>query len=177
MHLVPFGEYVPLQKLLPFVNKLVAGIGDFSPGARITPLNTGRGEIGVLVCFEGIFPELAREYVRAGSRLLVNITNDAWFGRSSAPYQHLSMTVFRAVENRVPLVRAANTGISSIIDAKGHIRGMTPLFQEAFLSGEVRFGEGNTFYNRYGDLFAWLCLAGSGVIVVQIFRNNKKREE
>ncbi len=174
MHLVPFGEYVPLQKLLPFVNKLVAGIGDFSAGTKVMPLNTGKGEIGVLVCFEGIFPELARDYVRAGSRLLVSITNDAWFGRSSAPYQHLSMTVFRAVENRVPLVRAANTGISSIIDSKGHIRGMTPLFEETFLTGEVRYGEGNTIYDRYGDFFAWFCLLMSFGIVVQIFRKNRK---
>ncbi|WP_041263011.1 apolipoprotein N-acyltransferase [Citrifermentans bemidjiense] len=162
LHLVPFGEYVPLASLLPFVNKLVEGIGDFSPGKGATPLKTGNGKIGVLVCFEGIFPEVARAYVENGATMLVNITNDAWFGRSSAPYQHLSMTVFRAVENRVPLVRAANTGISSVIDSKGHIRGMTPLFEEATLSGEVRMGTGGTFYSRYGDIFALLCL-GTGI--------------
>lgn len=162
LHLVPFGEYVPLASLLPFVNKLVEGIGDFSPGKGVTPLKTGNGKIGVLVCFEGIFPEVARAYVENGATMLVNITNDAWFGRSSAPYQHLSMTVFRAVENRVPLVRAANTGISSVIDSKGHIRGMTPLFEEATLSGEVRMGTGGTFYSRYGDIFALLCL-GTGI--------------
>ncbi|WP_306533231.1 apolipoprotein N-acyltransferase [Geobacter sp.] len=173
IHLVPFGEYVPMAKLLPFVNKLVAGIGDFSPGAQIAALDTGKGRIGILVCFEGIFPELSRAYVQAGSRLLVNITNDAWFGRSSAPYQHLSMTVFRAVENRVPLVRAANTGITSIIDSKGHIRGMTPLFQEAVLNGEVRLGEGVTFYNRHGDIFAWGCLAVAAIVVVIAFRRKK----
>jgi apolipoprotein N-acyltransferase len=174
MHLVPFGEYVPLARFLPFVSKLVVGIGDFSPGTAITPLDTGRVKIGVLVCFEGIFPELSRAYVRTGSRLLVNITNDAWFGRSSAPYQHLSMTVFRAVENRVPLVRAANTGITAIIDSRGHVRGMTQLFKEAYLTGEVRLGEGKTFYSRYGDIFAWLCLAGTVVIVVLAFRKKGK---
>jgi apolipoprotein N-acyltransferase len=175
MHLVPFGEYVPLQKMLPFVNKLVAGIGDFSPGTKAVPLNTGKGEIGVLICFEGIFPELARDYVRAGSRLLVNITNDAWFGRSSAPYQHLSMTVFRAVENRVPLVRAANTGISAVIDSKGHIRGMTPLFKETFLAGEVHYGTRRTLYNRIGDMFAWICLMVTTGIVVKIYRKRNNR--
>lgn len=164
LHLVPFGEYVPLASLFPFVNKLVAGIGDFSPGKAALPLETGAGKIGVLVCFEGIFPEVARAYVRGGAGMLVNITNDAWFGRSSAPYQHLSMTVFRAVENRVPLVRAANSGISSVIDSKGHIRGMTPLFEEATLSAEVRQGSGSTFYNRHGDLFALLCL-GAGILL------------
>jgi apolipoprotein N-acyltransferase len=174
IHLVPFGEYVPMARFLPFVNKLVEGIGDFSPGAAVTPLNTGKGVIGVLVCFEGIFPELSRAYVRAGARLLVNISNDAWYKRSSAPYQHLSMTVFRAVENRVPLVRATNTGISAIIDSKGHIRGMTPLFEEAVLTGDVRLGDGNTFYNRYGDLFAILCLVLSGVIAVMGFRTKNK---
>lgn len=172
LHLVPFGEYVPLASLFPFVNKLVAGIGDFSPGKAAVPLETGAGKIGVLVCFEGIFPEVARAYVRGGAGMLVNITNDAWFGRSSAPYQHLSMTVFRAVENRVPLVRAANTGISSVIDSKGHIRGMTPLFEEATLSAEVRQGTGSTFYNRHGDLFALICLGAGIILGVAGFKRN-----
>jgi apolipoprotein N-acyltransferase len=170
MHLVPFGEYVPLAPLLPFVNKMVAGIGDYSPGKKVVPLDTPQGKVGVLICFEGIFPEVARAYVRDGAGVLVNITNDAWFGNSSAPYQHLSMTVFRAVENRVPLVRAANTGISSVIDSKGHIRGMTQLFQEATLAAEVRRGEGGSFYSRYGDLFALACLLGTILIALVTFR-------
>ena len=175
LHLVPFGEYVPLAPLFPFVNKLVAGIGDFSPGKAAVPLETTAGKIGVLVCFEGIFPEVARAYVQAGAGMLVNITNDAWFGKSSAPYQHLSMTVFRAVENRVPLVRAANTGISSVIDSKGHIRGMTPLFQEATLAGEVRPGGGGSFYSRHGDLFALGCLGAGALITAGCFRRRKAR--
>ena len=170
LHLVPFGEYVPLARLLPFVNKLVAGIGDFSPGKSATPLETAQGKIGVLVCFEGIFPEVARAYIRAGAGLLVNITNDAWFGNSSAPYQHLCMTVFRAVENRVPLVRAANTGISAVIDSKGHVRGMTALFEEATLSSEVRRGEGGSFYSRHGDLFALVCLGAGAIIACAGFK-------
>jgi apolipoprotein N-acyltransferase len=173
LHLVPFGEYVPLDALFPFVNKLVAGIGDFSPGKSAVPLETTGGKIGVLVCFEGIFPEIARAYVQAGAGILVNITNDAWFGKSSAPYQHLSMTVFRAVENRVPLVRAANTGISSVIDSKGHIRGMTPLFKEATLGAQVRRGAGGSFYSRHGDFFALICLGASMVIGFCCFRRRK----
>ena len=173
LHLVPFGEYVPLAALFPFVNRLVAGIGDFSPGKSAVPLETTGGKIGVLVCFEGIFPEVARAYVRAGAGVLVNITNDAWFGDSSAPYQHLCMTVFRAVENRVPLVRAANTGISSVIDSKGHIRGMTPLFEEATLGAQVRRGQGGSFYSRHGDLFALVCLAVSALIAAAGLRRRK----
>jgi len=173
-HLVPFGEYVPMARLLPFVNKMVAGIGDFSPAASLIPLDAGKGKIGVLICFEGIFPELSRAYVRSGSRLLVNITNDAWFGRSSAPYQHLSMTVFRAVENRVPLVRAANTGVTAIIDSRGHIRAMTQIFRETSLAGEVKLGERGSFYTRFGDLFALCCLAGAALAALLSFR--KRRE-
>ncbi|MCM2360028.1 MAG: apolipoprotein N-acyltransferase, partial [Geobacteraceae bacterium] len=135
----------------------------------------GKGKLGVLICFEGIFPELSRAYVRAGSRLLVNITNDAWFGRSSAPYQHLSMIAFRAVENRVPLVRAANTGITAIIDSRGHIRRMTPIFTETYLVGEVRLGEGGSFYSRFGDLFALACLAVSAVTIALSFRKRYGR--
>jgi apolipoprotein N-acyltransferase len=172
MHLVPFGEYVPLAKLLPFVHKLVVGVGDFSPGNSLGTLDIGKGKVGILVCFEGIFPELSRRYVRDGAQLLVNITNDGWYGRSSAPYQHLSMAVFRAVENGVPLVRAANTGISAIIDKKGNISHKTPLFKEAFVNGEVILGKGGTVYTRMGDVFALLCLGISLVITVLCFRKS-----
>jgi apolipoprotein N-acyltransferase len=175
-HLVPFGEYVPMARLLPFVNKLVVGIGDFVPGKTIKPLQSSIGPVGVLVCFEGIFPELSRRYAAAGSRLLVNITNDAWFGRSSAPWQHLSMTVFRAIENRVPVVRAANTGVSAFISSRGEIEQATVLFVEAAIHGEVRLGKGTrTLYGQLGDLFAIICLGltalGGGLIVWRRCRN------
>jgi apolipoprotein N-acyltransferase len=155
IHLVPFGEYVPLGRYLPFINKLVVGIGDFSPGT-IKPL--GPHPVGVLVCFEGIFPELARDYVREGSRLLVNITNDAWFGRSSAPAQHLAMTRFRALENRIWVARAANTGISALIAPSGRLTLETPIFETLAVAGSVGLGAQPTFYTRYGDLLPILCL-------------------
>lgn len=157
VHLVPFGEYVPLKTFLPFIDKLVVGIGEFSPGT-ISPLPMNGHKIGVLVCFEGIFPELAREYVRRGSDLLVNITNDAWFGRSSAPYQHLAMARFRAVENRVWLARAANTGISALIAPSGRITARTDLFETAALQGIAGLGSRPTFYNRFGDILPCVCL-------------------
>ncbi len=157
IHLVPFGEYVPLAPFLPFIDKLVVGIGDFSPGT-VSPLPLNGHQIGVLVCFEGIFPELARDYVRTGSDLLVNITNDAWFGRSSAPYQHLAMTRFRAVENRIWVARAANTGITAFIAPSGKITGQTPLFENRFLTGRVGFGAATTVYTRAGDFMPGLFL-------------------
>jgi apolipoprotein N-acyltransferase len=174
IHLVPFGEYVPLAKFLPFVKKLVVGIGDFSPGSRAVPLNTGSVVVGALVCFEGIFPEISRAYVMAGSRLLVNISNDAWYKRSSAPYQHLSMTTFRAIENRVPLVRATNTGITAIIDSRGHIRNSTSIFTEGVLTGEVRIGTESTIYTRYGDLFAGLSLIATSIIAIAALRRKSE---
>jgi len=168
MHLVPFGEYVPLARLMPFVHKLVHGIGDFGPGLEVKTLKAGNVPLGILVCYEAIFPELARKQVTNGSRVLVNITNDAWFGRSSAPYQHLSMAAFRTVETRTPLIRAANSGITSIIDQNGHIRGMTSLFKEAVMVGEVRPGSVNAPYLIIGDLFAQGCLVlAAGMLLVQ----------
>ena len=168
-HLVPFGEYVPLARLLPFVHKMVEGIGDFVPGKTLEPLQASFGKVGVLVCFEGIFPDLSRRYVAAGSRLLVNITNDAWFGRSSAPWQHLSMTVFRAIENRVPVARAANTGISAFISSRGEIEQASSLFVEATPYGEVRLGQGErTVYNRIGDLFSLICLGITVIFLVVV---------
>ncbi len=177
LHLVPFGEYVPLAKLLPFVNKMVARIGDFVPGTKFVTFPTGKGDAGVLVCFEGIFPELARGYIRQGSRFLVNITNDAWFGTSSAPWQHLSMYAFRAVENRAPVVRAANTGISSLIDSTGRITDTTALFQEAVLVGEIRLTNRVTFYTRHGELFIHLLCGAFVVMLVATARRKKGKKE
>ncbi|MBE0499977.1 MAG: apolipoprotein N-acyltransferase [Desulfuromonadales bacterium] len=150
VHLVPFGEYVPLNRFLPFVNKLVAGIGDFSPGV-VAPIRMDEHRLGVLVCYEGIFPDLTRAYVKAGSELLVNVTNDAWFGRSSAPYQHLAMTRFRAIENRRWLVRAANTGVSAIIAPSGAMVAASPIFQADFVTGDVSFRKEISFYTEWGS--------------------------
>lgn len=165
VHLVPFGEYVPLGKLLSFIDKLVVGVGDFSPG-KVNPLELHDTSIGVLVCYEVIFPELAREYVRKGSGLLVNITNDAWFGRSSAPYQHLAMSRFRAIENRIWLVRAANTGISAFISPSGRVVAASPLFEPVHMNSTVGVGGGPSFYARFGDLFAQFCLFVSFIFAV-----------
>ncbi|MBT1073039.1 apolipoprotein N-acyltransferase [Pelotalea chapellei] len=174
IHLVPFGEFVPLGRLFPFISKMVVGIGDFSPGERAIPLQAGQTQLGTLICFEGIFPDLAREYVNAGARILVNITNDAWFGKTSAPYQHLSIGVFRAVETRTPLLRAANTGVTAIIDHNGHIRTMTPLFEEAFRTGEIRPGTGDSLYLKIGDTMAWLCVLLSAGIAGLTWLKRKK---
>ncbi|MFO7576480.1 MAG: apolipoprotein N-acyltransferase, partial [Pelovirga sp.] len=168
VHLVPFGEYVPLGRLLSFVDKLVVGVGDFSPGG-IQPLPLDQHQLGVLICYEVIFPHLARGYVRQGSDLLVNLTNDAWFGRSSAPYQHLAMARFRAIENRIWLARSANTGISALIAPSGEVTLAGPIFQPLALTGSVGLGAQPTFYTRYGDLFAWGCLLLTlGLAVAQI---------
>jgi apolipoprotein N-acyltransferase len=155
IHLVPFGEYVPLQRYLPFVHRLVVSAGDFRSGEKSTPLSFSKAKAGILICFESIFPELGRAMTRNGAQLLVNITNDAWYGMTSAPYQHFSMAVFRAVENRRPLVRAANTGFSAFIDCHGKIIQVSDLFTEATLCRELRLGGPSlTLYTRYGDFFA-----------------------
>jgi apolipoprotein N-acyltransferase len=158
IHLVPFGEYVPLRNLLFFIDKLVVGAGDFIPGSGLSPIMMGKEKAGVLICYEGIFPEISREYRRKGIDLLVNITNDAWYGKTSAPYQHLSMAAFRAVENRVYIVRAANTGISAIVDPTGKIVSKTGLFEQGILNETVKFIRLKTFYSMYGDLFVYICI-------------------
>ena len=172
VHLVPFGEYVPLRRLFPFMSKIVVGIGDFGSGKGYEPLSFPGFRPGILICYEAIFPAAARTYKRRGADLLVNITNDAWFGRTSAPYQHLSMTAFRAVENRLFAARAANTGISAIIDPAGRIVSQTGLFQRTALTGKVKFIDIKTCYTTYGDVFVYLC---SGVLVCLLIISLMKR--
>jgi apolipoprotein N-acyltransferase len=158
VHLVPYGEYVPLRKWFPFVNKFVVGVGDFRSGDGYYPLTMNGHKLGVLICYEGIFPEASRTYKKMGADLLVNITNDAWFGSTSAPYQHLSMIIFRAVENRLYVVRSANTGISAIIDPTGRIVARTELFERTALRNTIKFINNETVYATYGDIFALLCM-------------------
>jgi apolipoprotein N-acyltransferase len=158
IHLVPFGEYIPLRKLLFFIESSIGeGIGNFKPGKEIVNLSLPQGKFGVLICFEIIFPDLCRRFVKDGADFLVTLTNDAWFGRTSAPYQHLSVATFRAIENRVFIARVANTGISAFIDSKGKIVDQGGIFTEEAMNGTIRLSKNKTFYTLYGDVFAWIC--------------------
>ncbi len=169
VHLVPFGEYVPLKKFLPFIDKLVAQVGDFKPGLQGNTLAWENHKVGMLICYEAIFPGLARALVQNDAHLLVNITNDAWFGRTSAAYQHFSMAVFRAVENRRSLARSANTGISGYVDPTGRILLTTDLFQEAAVMTPLPLMENTTLYTRLGD---WpVGLLALGLTILGIGRN------
>jgi apolipoprotein N-acyltransferase len=170
VHLVPFGEYIPWKRFLPFVGKMVEAIGDFSPGMGSNGLPHPRGKIGGLICFETIFPELSRAYKQEGCRILVNMTNDAWFGNTSAPYQHLSMLVFRAVENRVWIARAANTGFSAVIDSSGGIIKRVPLFQTGGIYAKIPLRDEKTFYTNHGDWLVIVCglLFLAGILTVGI---------
>lgn len=181
-HLVPFGEYVPLKRLLFFVGKMVQAIGDFQQGEDYTVMTIpARGSsvtISTVICYEIIFPELVRQFVNNGAGIITTITNDAWFGRTSAPYQHFSMAVFRAVENRVPVARAANTGISGFIDAKGRILETSTIFTEAHLTRTLTPGREKTLYTRYGDLFAYACvIAALAMLAIKPRRTTTPRKK
>jgi len=158
-HLVPFGEYIPFHEWLPFLDKMVEGVGDFRPGKSGKTIPWGSYKLGLLICYEIIFPPLSRAMTENNAALLINITNDAWYGRSSAPYQHFSMAVFRAVENRRSLIRSANTGVSGFIDPVGRIIAPTSLFKKAVVTRSIPIIHNKTVYTRYGDLFPMACLA------------------
>ena len=163
MHLVPFGEYVPLKLLFTFggrvAAKVVQEVADFTPGTEAVNVSVEGHRVGGYICYEAIFPALVRRFPADGAELLVNITNDAWYGTTSAPYQHLAMAAFRAVENGRYMVRAANTGITAVVDPRGRILEQTKLFDRAVLVREVPFVAETTFYTRHGDVFAYACSA------------------
>jgi apolipoprotein N-acyltransferase len=166
MHLVPFGEYVPFKRLLFFVGPLVEAAGDFAEGDRVTVFPVDGGTISTAICYEIVFPELARAAVLGGSRLLSTITNDAWYGRTSAPWQHFDQARMRAIEQGRYLVRSANTGVTGIVDPYGRVMQRSALFEPAVLVGDVRFLEGLTVYARIGDALAYACVVLSLVIGV-----------
>jgi len=160
MHLVPFGEYVPLKELLFFAAPLTQAVGEFSPGETASVLPVAGHRISTAICYEIIYSELVRRFVVNGSELLTTITNDAWFGATSAPYQHFEQASMRAIENGRYLVRSANTGISGIVDPYGRVLQKTDIYEQAVVSGTARFLQTTTFYTRHGDIVAY-----AGVIV------------
>jgi apolipoprotein N-acyltransferase len=165
MELVPFGEYVPFQSIFFFVSHMVTAVGNIGPGLVPTVFALPGARFGTLICYEGVFPALTRRFVADGANFLVNVTNDAWFGQTSAPYQHLAQDTFRAIENRVPMVRAANTGISAIVDADGDIRWQGPLFETLWHVDEIHWTGVRSFYTRFGDVFVWACALATAVAI------------
>jgi apolipoprotein N-acyltransferase len=161
MVLVPFGEYVPYASVLFFVNRIVEAVGTIIPGHEPTVFRLPDARFGAPICYEDVFPALTRRFIAGGADFLVNITNDAWYGPTSAPQQHLAQATLRAIENRVPLVRAANTGISAIVDIDGRIRWRGPLFETLYHVDEIAWPGVRTFYTRFGDVFAWSCALAS----------------
>jgi apolipoprotein N-acyltransferase len=156
IHLVPFGEYVPLQRLLFFAESLVRNVGNFSPGSDFTMIPLDGHSFAATICYEDVFPGLIRKFTSGGAELIVNITNDGWFGETSAPYQHLRMSTVRAAENRRYIIRGANTGITAIIDPFGNILSQTELGERTILDGVAGYRTDRTFYVRFGDVFAYL---------------------
>jgi apolipoprotein N-acyltransferase len=155
VHLVPFGEYVPLRSLLFFARPLVQAVSDFSPGAGVNTLAMGETPLSTAICYEVVYPGLIREGVLNGSQLLTTITNDAWFGRSSAPWQHFAMASLRAIEQGRYLVRSANTGISGAVDPYGRVLVASDLFVAGAWVVPVRLLDATTVYARIGDVAGW----------------------
>ena len=188
INLVPISERVPFRDALPFLGRIkweVLETGDwgqafFSRGKEWTVFRHPKGAFSVLICFESIFPDLVRKFVRRGARFLVNITNDAWFGRSSAPYQHARAVVFRAVENRIAIARSANTGVSMFVDPYGRTFQTTGIFHPALLIGSLPLRTEETFYTRYGNLFSLGCIVTSVLVLglgLGLYRFTASRRE
>jgi len=167
MVLVPFGEYVPFQKLLFFIGPLVEAVSNFTPGDRPVVFDTGGRKFSVAICYESVYPWLDRRFVSQGSELLATITNDAWFGTSSAAYQHWEQGMVRAVENGRYVVRAANTGISGAVDPYGRVLAQTRLFEPAAITLDVRLLQGRTIYNMTGDVIVALAFAVAAVVLLR----------
>jgi apolipoprotein N-acyltransferase len=186
-HLVPFGEYVPLRDLLGhFVRGVATGIASADVSAGVAPrsvplpgLGAADGDlpVGIAICYELLFPDLMRRFAADGARVLFAITNDAWYGRTGAPHQFLVITALRAAESRRWIARAANTGVSALIDERGRVRAQTRIFERDLLVGEVGLappGEKPTFYVRHGDVFAGACWAACGAAALLAARRGRR---
>ena len=174
IQLVPFGEFVPLKDLLFFVSPLVDAVADFKPGERVTMLPFGEHMASTAICYEVVYPHLIRRAVLEGSELLTTITNDAWYGESSAPFQHWELASMRAIEQGRYLARAANTGISGIVDPYGRAVVKTAVFEEAVVTAPVRFLQSRTVYATIGDAVALMSLGVSALMSVWLVASARR---
>jgi len=159
VHLVPWGEYVPMARYFSFAKALTAEVGDFTPGLDRHPLAAGDQTLGVLICYEAVFPDEARQFANRGAQVLINMSDDAWFGASAAPWQHFRMARMRAVENDRWLLRATNNGVTASIDPLGRVAAQLPREQRGALIAPYEAKQDVTFYSQHGDWFALLCAA------------------
>ena len=155
-----------MRSIFFFLDKLVAGIGDYESGNRAIKAHTRIGSFGTFICYEIIFPGLVRKCFSKDGDFMVTITNDAWFGRTSGPFQHFSMAVFRAIENRKPVLRAANTGISGYIDSNGRVLVSTSLFERREETVKMTTDSSRSFYSKYGDIFSYVCIVVSLLLLI-----------
>jgi apolipoprotein N-acyltransferase len=179
IHLVPFGEYIPYKRLFFFAETVSKEMGGFDAGKDVKVLRLGGHPANAVICFEAAFPDLVRRFVNQGSQVIVNLTNDGWYGVSDAPYQHLEIARVRAVENRRYFLRAANSGVSTVIEPTGRFQMATGLMQEAICRGDFAFIEEKTLYTRYGNVFIWLCViicAVAGFWSLKVKGTSKIRE-
>ena len=176
IRLVPFGEYLPLRRRVPWPSWLVAGGNELTPGTHYTIFHLPTAQFGVLICWEMLFPELFRTFVHRGPQFMVNITNEAWFGNTAAPYHLAALSIFRAVENRISVVRSANGGLSLSIDPYGRVTGQVQepgqgdLLPEGAFTRPILLSQQRTFYTWYGDLFAYLCIGMTALLLALAVR-------
>ncbi len=175
IHLVPFGEYVPGWALPGLVHKITSEVGNFVPGTSYPVAKSPGGGIGVFICYEAIIPQLARQLVAGGAGVLVNISNDAWYGDSAAAYQHLEMARLRAIENHRYLLRATNNGLTTLIDPYGRVLEEIPRYQRMVMPAHFNFETRRTFYSAHGDVFAWLCAAIATLMLAATLRRVKDK--
>jgi apolipoprotein N-acyltransferase len=170
IHLVPFGEYVPFRHLLTFARSLTGNVGEMGRGTErkvfILPSQNGeRHRYGVFICYESVFADEVRQFARLGAEVLVNISDDGWYGDTSAPWQHLNMARMRAIENRRWILRDTNNGVTAVIDPYGRVRQSIPRHQADALPAQYGFRQDVTFYTAHGDVFALVCaILGLGLV-------------
>ena len=166
IHLVPFGEYVPFKQLLRFAGKLTREVGDFIPGQSRKPLALGNNRMGVFICYEAVYPGEIREFANNGAQVFVNISDDAWFGQTAAPVQHLNQARMRAIENNRWLLRSTDTGITGAIDPFGRVVAQAPRNVLTYIDVPYSIVQGTTFYTRHGNWFVWVCAIISMIALV-----------
>jgi apolipoprotein N-acyltransferase len=175
IHLVPFGEYVPFQNLLTFARKLTGRVSKFSRGDERKVFRLNGHRYGVFICYESVFADEVRGFAQLGAEVLVNISDDGWYGDTSAPWQHLNMARMRAIENRRWILRDTNNGVTAVIDPSGRVRQSIPRHQVDALPAQFGFRDDITFYTAHGDVFGWVCASMALAIVGLSFRGMRRR--